>query len=364
MTERADNPPFASLFAAMPRRWAIGVLLALLAAMAWSAFAVPQLASAAKSQAQAKEAAASAPTISDFDLYANIHARMETGESYYAAALDEHRTHNYPTRPFFTVRLPSLALAQTALGASGVKMLGIGLLAACALGFWTLFGERAPPLERIGALLLVVVGGAGLAAEQAPYIHELYAGLLLALSTAIYRNAIWWPSLVVAALALAVRELALPFLLLWGAVALYRRSWAEAAAVALVIAGFAVLMWLHYQGVAAQYLPGDRASPGWNGLVGPALPLLALSRLTALLAFPLWLAAPLAILPLLGWLSLGTRLGVAAALWFAGFFLAMSIFARMENFYWVLLVLPAYLAGFAFVPRALVDLLISARGVE
>ncbi len=109
-------------------------------------------------------------------------------------------------------------------------------------------------------------------------------------------------------------------------------------------------------------MPGDAVSQGWDAFAGIGLPLLALSKLTALLILPLWLAAPLAVLPLLGWLGLGGRLGLFAALWFAGFFAAMALFARPENFYWVQLTLPAYLAGFAFVPRALSDLTLAIRG--
>jgi hypothetical protein len=67
-------------------------------------------------------------------------------------------------------------------------------------------------------------------------------------------------------------------------------------------------------------------------------------------------AGPLALLPLLGWIALGGRLGLFAALWFAGFALLMALAARPDNFYWVLMVLPAYGAGLAFVPRALADL--------
>ena len=68
-----------------------------------------------------------------------------------------------------------------------------------------------------------------------------------------------------------------------------------------------------------------------------------------------------AVLPLLGWLGLGGRLGLFATLWFAGFLTMVALFARPENFYWVQLTLPALFAGFAFVPRALADLASAIR---
>src|SRR3546814_2178754 len=50
--------------------------------------------------------------------------------------------------------------------------------------------------------------------------HEGWAALLIALSLALYRKDLWWPSVVLALLALMIRELALPFLLLMGGLAL------------------------------------------------------------------------------------------------------------------------------------------------
>ena len=49
-------------------------------------------------------------------------------------------------------------------------------------------------------------------------------------------------------------------------------------------------------------------------------------------------------------------MGLFAVLWFGGFFLAMALFARPENFYWVQLTLPAYMAGMAFAPRAIFEM--------
>lgn len=241
-------------------------------------------------------------------------------------------------------------------------MLLLGLLVVTILLFMHQLRSQALPLERVGAGILLLFGGAAAITPEAGLIHELLAGLLLTLALALYQPARWWPALIAAGLALAVRELAAPFVLLWLAFAVFQKRWAEAAGVAALLALFAIGLYLHYLGVEAQRLPGDAASQGWDAMAGIGLPLMALSKLTALLILPLWLAAPLAVLPLLGWLGLGGRLGLFAAIWFAGFFTAMALFARPENFYWVQLTLPAYLAGFAFVPRSLADLASAIRG--
>jgi hypothetical protein len=121
-------------------------------------------------------------------------------------------------------------------------------------------------------------------------------------------------------------------------------------------------MAFHAQAVMAHQLPADMVSPGWTGLQGPALPLYGIVTVTLLQTLPAWLGAPLAVLPLLGWAGLGGRLGLVATLWFAGFALAVALFARQENFYWLALLIPAYGAGLALVPRAIADLTAALRG--
>lgn len=340
----------------LPQSAALAVLLALLAILAWSSVAVPRL-----DRAEPQTASAEA-SIGDFALYALIHERVAAGEDYYSAAMDAQRTHNYPTRPFVTVRVPTLAWANAAVGPELVRNLEMLLLLGAAGAFFVAMREPLGLPHAAGGAVLVLLGGAGVMAQQAASIHELAAGLLLSLAFILYREDRLWPSLLAAALALAVRELALPFVLLWLALAAWERRWREAVLVAGLIALFAGGLVLHALTVSAHNLPTDASSPGWQALAGPALPLFALARMSGLTLLPLWLAGPLAVLPLLGWLGLGGRTGLFAVLWSAGFFLAMALFARPENFYWVLMVLPLYLAGFALVPSALADLLSAGTG--
>lgn len=338
----------------LPRAGAVAMLAALALAMVWSAVSVST--SGAPTLQPSQASAASEGGEGDLALYARISQRVIAGEDYYAAAMAEQRAGNYPTRPFFTVRLPTLAMLHKAIGLSRTSYLALALLVAAVLAFLWRLRTGVAPLERAMAGVMLLFGGAAALTPEAGLIHELFAGLLLTLALAIYSPSRWWPSLVLAGLALAIRELAAPFMLLWLVFALSRKRWPEAAGILATLAIFAIGMALHAHWVAGQQLPGDQLSQGWNALAGPLLPLAALSRLTVLLFLPLWLAAPLAILPLLGWMSFGGRLGLFASLWFAGFFFAMALFARPENFYWVQLTLPAYLAGFAFVPRAFGDL--------
>lgn len=355
--EGLDRP-----LARLPRRGALALFILLAAAMVWSALSVGPVAQEAMAAEQASQQAEEDEDGGDLALYGRISDRVIAAENYYDAAMAEQRAGNYPTRPFVTVRLPTLAMIHRVIGKGGARWLLLALLAATIMLFMHRLRACTLPPERVGAGVLLLLGGAAAITPEAGLIHELLAGMLLTLSLALYDPARWWPSLIAAGLALTVRELAVPFVLLWLAFATVQRRWKEAAGVAALLAVFGIGLFLHYLGVEAQRLPGDLASQGWNAMAGYGLPLFAMAKLTALLFAPTWLAAPLAILPLLGWLGLGGRLGLFAAIWFFGFLTALALFARPENFYWVQLTLPAYFAGFAFVPRALADLHKAIRG--
>jgi len=343
----------------LPRAGAVAVLLAVLAMCAWSSVAVPQLDSVPVPE---KLAPGGRPPIGDFALYSLIHEQVAAGEGYYYAAMTAQREYGYPTRPFITVRLPTLAWINALSGPETLRILEIALLFAIAALFFARLRHTLGLPQAAGGALMLLLGGVGVSSPQAASIHELAAGLLIALAVVLYRPDRILPSLCAAALALAVRELALPFVLLWLALAMVERRWREALAVAGVIVLFFAGLAAHYYTVTALNLPSDKASQGWSGLAGPALPLLSVARISGLALAPLWLAGPLAVLPLVGWAGLGRRTGLTAALWSAGFFLAMALFARVDNFYWALMVLPLYLAGLALVPRALGDLLAAATG--
>lgn len=342
-------------------RWAAVLVLALLAgAMVWAVTAAAPVDQVERARITAK--AEAAPTAArskasgDLALYARIAARVRAGEGYYVAAMDEQRASNYPTSPFVAVRLPTLAWLQALIGVDGVRWLELALVAAC---LWVvnarLTGLVALP-ERVAALVLLAFGGAAAVVPLAGLIHELWAGLWLTFALLLYRPERWWPALLAAAAALAVRELAAPFVLLWLVFALAARRWREAAGVAALLTVFAGGMAMHYLAVEAGRLPGDPASQGWDALIGYGLPLMAVARLTGLALLPVTFAAPVAILPLVGWAAIGGRLGLFALLWFAGVFTMVALFARPENFYWAQLALPAYGIGLAFAPRGAYEL--------
>ena len=330
------------MLARLPRPYAVLVTLLLLAALGWC-LAVPR-----------QEIAKAPPGhYTDMRLYRDIVQRMDRGESYYAAATAQQRAQDYPTKPFVTVRLPTLYWLAGTIGWARLGWIEIALLIANGL-IWPL--ALPGPLiwaERMAAGLAIFLGGLACASPALTPMSETWCGLLIALAAAftLWRKAPWWAALLCIAAALSIRELALPFAVLSAALALAQGKRRELAAWLGLIAIFALGLVLHAQAITPHLMASDLSSPGWSSGLGLRGLLQALIGTTLLHMMPRALAMALAFLPLLGWLTLEWRTGKAVLLSLAGYALAIALFPRPDNFYWGFLLLPTWFAGLALVPR-------------
>lgn len=339
---------------------AIAVLLVLAALPSVLSFA----GNASETAAGAPDAAAASGPgrDKDLELYDRITARVAAGDSYYKAAVEEQRAGDYPVRPGLAVRLPTLAVASAWLGPWGVYAVAALLALATLLAWWRRLGEEPGGADRrVIAMLLLVIGASIGFKPQYFAQHEVWAGVLLALSFALHRKDRWLGSLLAAALALAIREHALPFVLLMGAMAAWERKWTEVLGWGLVVALFAAGLLVHLSLVAQYVTPQDRPSPTWlafRGLEGFTSDVVPSSSLFLL---PDVLAAPISLLPLIGWAGWRTSAGTFATLLYGGYAVFLMIAGRENNFYWALVITPAYFVGLAFLPMALRSLWRSAK---
>ena len=335
------------MLAQLSRPYAILVVLAFVAASLWCLATPPgHVSKAAKGH------------YTDMTLFRDIVKEVAGGKDYYHAATELQRAHHYPTRPFVTVREPTLYLASAAFGWDWLNIAEKALY-GLVIVVWLL--ALPPPvmwLEKLAAAGLVAAAGLAPIATSLTPMSEAWCGLLvtLALGLTLWHRAQWWMPVLVIAAALALRELALPFLLLSAVFAAWERKWRELAAWGLVLALFAAGLALHAVAVSAVQLPTDLHSPGWAGGLGPRAVLLALVNTTLLHTIPMKLALVTALLPLLGWLALGGREGAFAVLLLFGYALMIALFSRPDNFYWGFLLIPAWFAGLALLPRALIQL--------
>lgn len=337
----------AAMLARLPRPLAVLFALAFVLAAGWCLIAPSQRASAAATG-----------QYTDMQLLHDITDRVAAGTPYVRAAVETQRAHGYPTRPFVTVREPGLYVLAARIGWPAMQALAAALLAANLMAWTAALPATLRPAERIGAVAGIAFGGLAVSSTWLMAMSELWCGLLvsLALALTLARRGPWWaPHLAIAA-ALALRELALPFALLAMTFALWERRWKALAAWGAVLALFALGLALHAAVVAAEVHPGDITSPGWSGGLGLRGVLMAITYTSALQRLWQPLAMVLALLPLLGWLSLTGRGGLFVQALLLGYAALIGLFSRPDNFYWGFLLLPIWFAGWALVPRGAAQL--------
>jgi len=300
----------------------------------------------------------------DLRLYRLINQRLARGDDYYVAATEEQRTHNYPVAPGLTVRLPTLAKITVAVGPTGLVALQVLLFVAMMLANARRLGlEPGGPDRRPMALGLLMAGIASGLSVRYNMLHEIWAAQLIALSFGLHRRDAgrWRGAWLGAAAALAVRELALPFVLLMAAWALWHRRWREGAAWIALIALFAALLAVHVHLAEAQIRPGDPISPSWIALKGLSGLMYKVNNSTLLTLLPVGLAGPVLVLCLFGWTGWRTAMGSFGTLLTMGYAVAFCIAGRDNNFYWGILITPLLFMGAAFLPISLPALWRAAR---
>jgi len=293
----------------------------------------------------------------DLMLYENIVAGVKGGGNYYAVAADALRAGSYPLRPFLTFRLPGLAVVLAALPDEAPRYL-LFLLVLCVAVTWA--GRLKPVLPRLLPLLAfaILLLGSLLAFFQSELaaFHEIWAGLLVAWSLALRKPRRWVEAVAIGMAAMLIRETAALYVILMAGFAWREGERREAYGWAAALGLFAIAIGVHAYAVAGVTGPLDPASPGWAGLQGFGLFVKSLTLATALQMLPLWAGALLVGLALLGWASWDDPLAARMIGVVAAYAAVIAIFARLDTFYWGLMVAPVFLVGLVFVPDALRDL--------
>lgn len=359
---REDAVPVWDRFAHWPRlraRLALFALLAILLAAAWVQIdagpSTVKTATFAETLTGAKADLAERPRDEDLALYDRAIKRIQHGENYYDFIVAEHRRADYPVNPGLAVRLPTLAYLDAWLGDAGQIAAAILLMFAVLFAWWRRLGEEPGGTSHRALTAALLFVGVSLGLNRYYFVlHELWAGMLLALSFGLHRpGRKWLASLLVAALAVAIREHALPFILLMAAMAFWRRAWREGAAWSALAAVFLVALAVHLHLVAAQVLPSDPPSPSWITFRGLSGWLSNITLSSNLRFLPHWLAGPLIVLMVFGWSGWKTWAGTFGTLLYLGYGLLFLVAGRADNFYWGVGVAPAMFVGLAFAPRAL-----------
>ena len=356
--------PLAPLWLANPSRWAAltprqarsGLaVLAVLVLASWLALLSPSPPSVSH------DPAARADDQADVVLYQGIVEGVRHGGAYYSVAADSLRSGGYPLRPFVTFRLPTLAVVQAALPGWAVLAALWWLAASVVVAWWIrllpAFSRRPP---RLVAMALLAGGMMAFVQPELVGFHEIWAGLLVALSLARRWQRRWGEAAALALMAVLIRETAALYVAVMLVLAWREGEQREALGWAAVLTVLAVAVGLHAHAVAQVVRASDPASPGWAGMLGFGFFVRTMTLSTALALAPVWLGATLVAMALAGWASWREPLAVRALATFAAYALLLSVFGRTDTFYWGLLVAPTLLVGLAFAIDGVRDLVTAA----
>lgn len=295
--------------------------------------------------------------MSDTQLYKNIIARVSDGRSYYEVVAEEHRLHNFPLKPFITVRPPTLAWINAGLGPT--LTLGLfGLLIIAAVVSWLpLMGQ----MTRIGfegylAFTIIILSVMLLISPPFRFFHESWAAPLIVVSLGLWVQGRIGLSVLTGLAAVLLRELALPYLVMMTVLAAYDRRWSETRAWSVGIGIACLAFWFHSNQVSAQLVPDDLGSQGWSGRGGWPYLAAAIKETSLMVFLPNWaikLALPLS---LFGWMTCHSGLGLRVTGLVLGYVTALMLFARDANTYWAILIMPFIATGLAFAPAGIMAL--------
>jgi hypothetical protein len=297
----------------------------------------------------------------DVLLYEGEVAAVRAGGDYYRVAADAQRQGGYPVRPMFTMRLPTLVVALASIPPWAAPILLWALCASVAATWWVRLGgfvSRTQP--RIVGLLLLASGMMAFYDPGLVYFHEIWSGLLIALALAIWRPGRWVEAVGITLIAMLIRETSALFAAIMCVTAFSEGRRREALGWVGPAVVLAIAVAFHAQAWVRVVQPDDPVTQGWLGLLGFGFFVKTMTLVTALAVIPLWLGAPLVVLAIFGWTALRDPVGWRVAAMFVVYGLLLSVFCRIDTYYWAMLVAPLLLVGLAFAVDGLRDLVTAA----
>lgn len=297
----------------------------------------------------------------DLALYQHIVERLHAGEPFYPAMHSELLSRGYPTASIFNWRTPLLLTLDALAPSILTTQIVLGLLAMIGAGLSLALFVREGQVVAMGVGIVAAILCYGLAmVPLAATFGEVVAGFLILVSAGCYGLRWGLAGMAIALLALFMRELAGPYVLICGAFALLEGRKNEVRLAVLGLAGYAVYYALHVHGVLGQ-LGQNEPSDGhsWLYFGGPAFVVRTAAMNGLFFLAPVWLSAIVLPVGLMGLFALRAtwRMGVTVLV-YALLFLAVG---KPFDDYWGALYTPLLAPGLALALAALRDLLGALR---
>lgn len=305
------------------------------------------------------------PGAGDLALYRAEVERIHAGQGYYAAAHAELTARGYPTRSVFNWRLPTLGWCLGHLPSldAGKVLLGLLALALMVVSFEVLAREQGHGLGRPIACVLLLSGPLmPCVLGDLVVAHELWAGVLIALSIGVYGLERPCVGAALGLAALFIRELALPYCVLALGLAWWHGRHRE---MAVWLVG--LVLWAAYLAIHAwqvqPWIPADARthSTSWIQFGGAAFVLATAQMNAYLLLLPQWVTALWFVAALVGMAAWSSPLGERTGLTLCLFVVAFSVVGQDFNQYWGSMFAPLFCFGAVQFPAALGDLWRAAR---
>lgn len=299
----------------------------------------------------------------DADLYRAVAGRVQGGEGFYSASVQEQLDRGYPVRPAVTVREPVLAWVLATVGGWRHALIPLGALAiAAGLAMVRRFEEadRRRWFFALTGLVSLAAFGPYVGSVQVTQ-HECWTGLLIAMSLALRTSERFVAAVVLGLAACLVRELAAPYLVLMGVTALAdhrrREAWAWFFAGLAFAGAYGAHLWL----VTRETSTTDPRSPGWLAFDGLPHVLETIRLTTVASAGPDAVSVLVLALGLLGWASVRSPFAHRVLAWIATWTVATMIVGRPENIAWGFVWVGPLVTGLVMVPSAVRALCLEVR---
>jgi hypothetical protein len=290
---------------------------------------------------------------SDAVLHARVVAELRHGRSYYEVDGQELRRHGYPARSAFNWRTPAHYMLVAWLSPERASMVLRWLALGVVFGaMWALANVSTPRSISAGVLMLgsMLVP---LMLSDAVVFGEAWAGTFIGLSLACYVRGRW--VVLGACLGIAavfLREIAVPYGLTCGLLALLARRRAESITWIAGGAAYIVYYALHLMNVAQQIQPTDLAhTDSWLQFQGLPFVLRTLHGNGWLVLMPVWVSVVICVLALAAVLASPLPQAVRwPLLAYVAFF---SIAGQPFNFYWGWVTIPLWTYALIYGDKAI-----------
>ena len=224
-------------------------------------------------------------TLDDFRLFRDTVEQLRDGRPYHQTMHDLMVQRHFPTASVFNWRQPAWYYA---LMIPVTRWLLVLLVCGCIVAWHIhLRGTRINGV--LGVFLLNTLIAAN--ATSAAYFTEPVAGVLIGLSLLAYARKQWARGAVWALAALFIRELAAPYVVTCGLMALWHRRTREAVTWSVGGTLYLLYFWWHYSMSMSFWTPEALSQAQWVQFGGLPFVLETVSRGLLLWALPKWVTA-------------------------------------------------------------------------